>query len=185
MTSIKLDGYVNMVRKLAHYYANYYGMEYDELEGQGFLIYTLALQAHNPAKASFSTFLYTNLKGRLADFCKQQIARTWRNQAADMVMVNQAGGFLENENAPTTAIELLEERKDYPREKFLEYASDYLSPIAKTLLVWCLDKEHPEMRKKPSYTAAIKELNYPKERVKSAWEELKVFWQNAGSSFYA
>jgi hypothetical protein len=72
---IKFDDYVNMVRSRAHYYARCFKMDYDDVEAQGFLIYCISLKDFDKKRASFSTFLYRNLSGRLRDYCKMKTER--------------------------------------------------------------------------------------------------------------
>jgi hypothetical protein len=168
-SGIKFDDYVNMVRKSAHFYAKKYRMEYDDIEAQGFWVYSLCVQNHNPAKASFSTMLYQNLESRLRDYCLNIIHKT-----------------ILDRREPQEILSRFKARQSTDREEFLSYANDYLSPLAYKLLIWILDSQHgkPGSRKRPSILGATKYFSLKTEFIKPVWQELESFWTSKGAAFF-
>ena len=64
------DKYINLIRKSAHHYSNIFNnIEYEEIEAQGFLIYCECVDKYDITKASFSTYLVSELR-RLGDYCE-------------------------------------------------------------------------------------------------------------------
>lgn len=169
---IQFDDYVNMVRSRAHYYARCYHMEYADVEEQGFLIYCISVRDYKKNKASFSTFLYRNLSGRLNDYCKQTAAKEG----------------LDNFDEPfETFIDLWPARESLSPEQFLTYARDYLSPVAFNILRWLLNDQLAGFRTKsnPSLVSLSKTLNITLESLETYWQELSDFWKLRGAAFYA
>lgn len=65
------DQYVQLVRKQASRYARGSAVEFEDLEAEGFLIYTECLQKYDCTKAMFSTYLWHQL-GRLKDIVEKK-----------------------------------------------------------------------------------------------------------------
>jgi hypothetical protein len=169
---IKFTDYVNMVRSRAHYYARCYRMDYEDIEAQGFLIYCMAIRDYNKKRASFSTFLYRNLSGRLRDYCKQK---------------TEAESLDNFDEAFESFTDLFEARKDCPQEQFLQYAHDYLTPFAFKILKWLVQDQLSCLRSKtkPSLISMAKILSVSLDTLNSAWQELSDFWNLKGAAFYA
>lgn len=171
--SIKFDDYVAMVRDFAHFYTKCYGMDYADVEAQGFLIYCISLRDFN-GLASFSTFLYGNLKGRLRDYCKQQQRHDKDKDSLDT--------SLTNETCTTFVEALADKRTSFTKEELLSYAKCLLTPDAYKVLCWVLDRQwevddsteskiHAPLQ---SFFCDIKKWRL--NRVYSAWLEIKDFW---------
>jgi hypothetical protein len=161
-----------MIRNRAHYYSNKFGVEYLDLEEEGFFIYCMTLVRFNPEKASFSTYLWQNLSGRLSLYCRQKIAIEG----------------LDNFDEPFEKFIDLWEAKESPSvEQFLQYAYDYLSPVAYNILLWILDNQLIESRSKknPSLIKIAKMFNMSLEMLKTYWQELFDFWNMRGFAFYS
>jgi DNA-directed RNA polymerase specialized sigma24 family protein len=188
-TKINLVDYVNMIRKFSWYYAKKFGMDYEDVEAQGFLIFCISAQMYKKKKAQFSTFLYRNLKGRLHDYCEQKMKKQCKEyRLADMPLyfgaeTNLCSGvdfdlsfdiFPAQESAPTI-------------EQFLSYAKCYVSMDAYNILYQLLNGVLLAFRSKtnPSLTSMAKVMKMDIERVKSAWQELFDFWNMRGAAFYA
>jgi len=171
-TQIKFDDYVNMIRNRAHYYSRCFKMDYLDLESQGFLIYCMCLKKYKKSKASFSTFLYQNLSGRLLYYCKQK---------------NEMEG-LDNFDEPfETFIDLWQARESHPVEGFLQYAYDYISIDAYKILKWLVYDQLADFQSKtnPSLNVMSQRLSMPLEKLKAIWQEIGDFWNSRGARFYA
>jgi hypothetical protein len=168
----EFDKYVDMIRSRAHYYSKCYKRDYADVEAQGFLIYCISLQNYQKSKASFSTFLFTNLSGRLRDYCRQKKAR------------EKLDNF---DKSFDTFIDLWEVRESPPQEQFLQYAKCYLSPFTFTVLEWLLKNQLEGFKSKtnPALISIAKRLSVRVEKLEIAWKELTDFWNLRGSVFYA
>jgi hypothetical protein len=169
---IEFDKYVKMIRSRAWYYAKSYGMDYADIEEQGFLIYCISLRDYQKNKASFSTFLYRNLSGRLNDYCQQKMEIE----------------CLDDFDVPFEKfVDLWEARESRPKDQFLQYARDYLTPLTFTVLEWLLDDrlERFKRRTNPSLVSIAKVLSIQVETLEIAWKELSDFWNLRGFVFYA
>jgi hypothetical protein len=65
----------NMIRKFARNAANRWGVEYEELEAQGHMIFVEALQTYDPSRSKFGTYLWGRLMG-LYDHAKRLAVHT-------------------------------------------------------------------------------------------------------------
>jgi len=64
-----------MIAKLSSNMREKYNLPYDELDdikAEGYLILVESLRTFDPAKAKFTTHLYTNLIGRLNNYCRDR-----------------------------------------------------------------------------------------------------------------
>ena len=68
----QFEKYVDLIRNRAWEYHKKTGVDYEELESQGFLIYCECLEKYDISKSGFSTYLYIQLN-RLGDFAKTYI----------------------------------------------------------------------------------------------------------------
>jgi hypothetical protein len=177
----EFDRYVNMIRSCAHYYARCYKMDYEDVEAQGFLIYCMSLKDYNKKRASFSTFLYRNLSGRLRDYCRMEAKAEDFNldfsaifNPKDLNIDFGFGNFPAREFGPDI-------------EQLLLYAKSYLTPGCYKIFKWLLDDQLVEFRSKvhPSLATIAKTLNIELDALKAHWKELFDFWDLQGVSFYA
>jgi hypothetical protein len=68
--------YQNMLRSAAWKASKTWGLDYEDLEAQSYLIFTDAVKRFESNRgASFSTFLYYRLK-TINDYCEQEVTRT-------------------------------------------------------------------------------------------------------------
>jgi hypothetical protein len=150
-------------------------MDYSDLESQGFLIYCICLKKYKKDKASFSTFLFQNLSGRLCAYCKQKVARECLDvfDCADWTFEE----FIDSCPA----------RESTPVESFLQYAYDYISTDAYKLLKWLVYDHLFEFRSKnsPSLNVLSKKLSIPLDKLRVLWQEIAGFWDLKGAGFYA
>lgn len=171
------DKYANLIRKKAHEYSTKYGIDYDEMESQGFLIYCECLEKYDISKSKFCTYLYIQLN-RLGDY-----AKTYCRQQGVLIQ-----DYYSNANE--------EKEKDYEQElpsrdmlplvkDFLLEAKQTLSRNAYLLLKWIIGREWEGKNKRtPTVTMAIKHFNIKKELMENYWEEIRIFWNCKGFAFY-
>jgi len=187
--NIKFNEYVNMIRSRAHYYSKCYNVEYDDLEAQGYLIYTLALKDYQKKKSSFSTYLFRNLSGRLKDYCKQKQNREHLDlQIEDVPYHYSVNGIRITDSFNNINFDLITAKKETEtQEKFLIYAHDYLSVNTYRILKWILEDQLIEFRikKTPSMKILSSVLGMNIDLFMHSWNELKIFWNYKGYAFYA
>lgn len=179
MSKPLFEKYANLIRKRAHEYSEKTGIDYSELESQGFLIYCECLEKFDPSKAQFTTYLYIQLN-RLNDF-----AKTYKRQQG--VCIQDYYSTNDCEVDENNYEEMLPSRPDSPAvADFLNEAKEVLSNSAYELLVWIVGREwEGKNRRTPTISMAVKYFHYTKQAVERAWEECRTFWQIQGSAFYA
>ena len=192
MSSIpKFEQYVNMCRNAAHTYSKKYGVEYDELEGQAFLIYVEALSKWEPHKATFSTFLTWRLK-TLGDYCKtEKRASVGKKPKQDEV----ARAKKEGRKPPQTMARAdwdnkmmgtIPGREEHPGlAKLLQKAACAVSADAYEVLKWVLHRRWDGRKQgNPSVITARRVFGYewewPRDRVDVAWAELSKLYNGGG-----
>ena len=181
--NVRFGEFVKMIRERSWHFARKFNLDYEDVEAQGFLIYCIALEKHDPLKASFSTYLYQNLTGRLQDYCEQYYSHVSKDinsvdlrfeTELDMVMIDK--------------LDLLPARSTEPTlEQFMDYAEHYLSSFTFSILKWIVHDRLSgfQSQKNPSLIAMSKKLNIDIDVLKKAWEELGTFWNLRGAAFYS
>lgn len=171
------DKYVNLIRRRVYEYSKKYGIDYDEMESQGFLIYCECLKKYDISKSKFCTYLYIQLN-RLGDY-----AKTYYRQRGVLIQDYYSNASEEKE-------------KDYEQElpsrdmrpavkDFISEAKQTLSRNAYLLLKWIIGREWEEKNKRtPTVTMAVKHFNIKKELMENYWEEIRTFWNCKGFAFY-
>ena len=164
--TIKFDDYVSMIRSRAHKYSRTFGVDYDEVEGEGFVIYCEAVKSYEPSKGSFSTYLWSELR-RLRYFC--------------IKYNNETGGHLSDE-----AMEYMESRYEKPTfAEVLEDASCHLSEKAMCMFKWILERKWERKGVRlPSPHRAEVELGLSRGDAKNCWSEIKDYWNKDGSLLF-
>jgi hypothetical protein len=169
--TIKIDDYINLIRKRAHEYSNKYHVDYDELESQGFLIYCEAIKTFNPIKAKFSTHLFIQL-GRLGDYCVRYRRQRGRIQGEPFFT-----RYAAREYAPSL-------------QDLINDAEMELSFAALEIMKWILGREW-EQGKRILYPSAKRAritfarlYRWSSSRVEAAWGELEDYWRNIGVRVY-
>ena len=170
------DKYANLIRKRAWEYHKKTGIDYEELESQGFLIYCECLEKYDISKSGFSTYLYIQLN-RLGDF-----AKTYNRQQGFLIQ-----DYYSNPNEEKDYEQELQARDMLPTVKdFLLEAKQTLSRNAYLLLEWMIGREWEGKNKRtPTVVMAVKYFNVSKQAIERAWEEIGTFWSGQGSAFYA
>jgi hypothetical protein len=152
-------------------------MDYEELQAQSFEYYCLALEKYNPLKASFSTYLYTYVSGKLLLYCQQK----QRYEGLDCLVSEEES--YENFIASLKACE------NPSTEQFMAYANCFLTAVAYNILKWVVYEGITFIKSKASrrltVNALSKRFNVDVKIIESAWQELSDFWNMKGAAFYA
>lgn len=162
------EKYVNLIRSKAWFYAKKTGIDFEEIEAQGYLIYCQCLENYDVTKADFSTHLYIEL-GRLKDFCK-----TYQRQKGKLL-----DDQVDSKGNPIPERTLTRDYDLPQQESILKFAKENLSLDALSLLVWILSRAWEDFHKtKPTYTDMQRHFSEWKNiRLRMAYNEVKHFWK--------
>jgi len=72
MTDYNAETYLDLIRKIAHSFHRTTGLEFDELYGEGCLMFTRAVQTHNPDRGRFTTHLTYVVKNHLCNYVQNE-----------------------------------------------------------------------------------------------------------------
>lgn len=160
----EFEKYVNCIRKSAHYYADKYRMDYEDLEAEGFKIYLEALESYQLEKSSFITHLTWELK-RLNYYCVKE--KSYSQPLQSIEDCKQA------ERIPDL-------RTDNPTlEDILDSARKSLSITAYRILDWILGRSWERKNVlKPTINLAVQNFGMKREQVIPYWNEIKSFYKN-------
>lgn len=192
----QFEKYVDMIRSKAWHYAKVSGVEYEEVEAQGFLIYCECLEKYDVTKSNFSTYLYIQLN-RLGDFVK-----TYNRQKgilledmnkSDYPVFRKSRCYLSqtitndnSDNVRRVRNELVSVEDSVSQNDLLEFSKEYLSCNAYKLLAWIVGREWEKKGKRtPTVSMAMKQFKETKENVSLWWQECSNFWKVQGSAIYA
>lgn len=162
----EFEKYVNCIRKSAHYYADKYRMDYEDLEAEGFKIYLEALESYQPEKSSFITHLTWELK-RLNYYCVKEKLHSKPLQSIEDCKEAERIADLRTDNS---TLEL---------EDILHLAKKSLSRTAYIILDWILGRSWERKNVlKPTINLAVHNFGMKREQVIPYWNEIKSFYQN-------
>jgi len=179
---VELGDYIGLIKSRAYYYYRCYGVDYDDVEAQGYLIYCLALKDFMKKKASFSTYLFIRLSGGLRDYCRIKTKKERLDQSLE--------GFIDKikqrDDADEKLSVILKAREGNDAKHFLEFAKCYLSSNSYFVLKWLLHNQLLEFRNRcyPSLSAISKVINIPLEKLTDYWQEIGNFWNHHGAAYY-
>lgn len=168
----QFEKYVNLIRKSAYFYSKRYGIEYDEVESQGYLIYCECLNNYDIAKGNFSTYLTWQLK-ELNHWCK--------------VYLKQKGNLIEDyygKNLKTDDVFSVTEmiparRDDNPTlNDLLNLALNNLSERAYEVFKWILSWTWVKKgRMKPMLSTVVETFHCTRDEAKELWNEIGNFYR--------
>lgn len=169
---MQFEKYVKLLQKKSWDYAKKYGIEYEEMLAQAYLIYCECLEKYIPGKASFTTYLYIQLN-RLGDF-----ARTYNRQKGLLLQDHFQPISNEDENLE---VEVESPMPLMSKEQFLSIAGEKLSSIACCVLAWIVNYEWVGTRRRvPTVEIASRSFGIDKERMNAIWNEIGTYWRNEG-----
>ena len=174
------EKYVNLIRKRAHKYSEKFGVDYYELESQGFLIFCECIENYNVAKeASFCTYLYIQLN-RLGDYVK-----TYQRQQGFLMQDLYGSGDCDVDGEDSYELTLQAREFSPDVLEFLNEAKESLSEAAYNLIVWIIGRTWECKNKRtPTVSMAAKYFCSPKQVIEKLWVECGNFWNSKGFELY-
>jgi hypothetical protein len=176
-----------MVEKAVWKYSKKYHLEYEEISGQGYLIFCEALKRLNPSKASFSTYLFNELN-RLDNYCKCEYRKNLKSvQRIKKCSRGYGKNLFINRLYP-------ENNTIYDYNVFSKVLDkmDYeisLSDYAKDILQYILSREWEDVERNwiPRFSY-IKEVYVNKgwtgNRIINSWNEIRQWWQESNKDAF-
>lgn len=170
MKSNQFERYVNLIRKQAHFYAKRYGIEYEEVEAQGFLIYCQCLENYDVSRSEFSTHLSWELK-RLNDFCK-----TYLRQRGNLI----EDYFAQSADPDLSVIDIIPSYGDNPTlSDLLAEGFKNLSSKAYRIFEWILSRDWERKgRRRPSVTTVADVFHCTRKEAVKFWNEIGDFYRS-------
>lgn len=170
MNKGQFEQYVNLIRKSAHFYANKWNIDYEEVESQGFLIYCQCLENYDVTQSKFSTHLSWELK-RLNDFCK-----TYLRQRGNLI----EDYFAQPTENDLSVVDIIPAYDENPTlTDLLKEAVKNLSHEAYLMFEWILGRTWETKGKlKPSITLAMNTFHYTREQTTKFWNEIGNFYHS-------
>jgi hypothetical protein len=196
-----LSKYRNMIRRAAWDAAKSWGLDFDDVESQGYLVFMEALELYEEGRASFSTHLFSRLrtlndycerevrlKGKslpmLDDFCDASTAVSVGRRVAKHIKGDSTGevfeggvGMPQNNRLFDTNFEKFVGSLDYLES--LTHLSQDAIDVLKFILLGDWGKPGSDI--KPSLHSVQKtyrEKGWMPSRTACAWEELSTWWKS-------
>lgn len=177
MESTDFNGCKNMIYKLA---LNRYGkmkhnrpdVEFDDVLAEAYLIYAWCLKNFsNEKNTKFSTYLYIQLRGRLADY--YDVTYKVMDLYENIVENNE-----DKDDYESTIISKEYDLSDETNEIY-ERGKEELSYEGYEVLKYLLSRkwENEKRHNYPNVGQITAELGYPRDVVLSSMGEIKAFWQ--------
>ena len=172
------EKYRKMIQKRAWDYAKRYGLLYEDIEAQGYLVYCKAVEKYDFTNSTFSTYLYIELN-RLKDYCKT----LKRQYSAGLIndVYNKGGSkWVDYEECLPSTYTI----KD-SKALLMEEARSFLSGEAYKVMEWIISYEWDKRYShKPSKNKVMSKFGFTENKTNKIWEELRVFWLSAGKAVY-
>lgn len=167
------EKYINLIRNVSWKISKKYGVDYEDVEAQGFLIYCMILESYDVSKAGFSTYLYIQLSGRLKDYA----------EGIKNISNKENGVVLElNEDEYKTDPFLLScESKDYDLNNYeiIEKAKKNLDADSFNVFNYIINFEWlKENRRKPTITDIMRRFGVNRDKANTLWDNCRNFWLN-------
>jgi RNA polymerase sigma factor (sigma-70 family) len=152
-------------------------VDFDDVLSEGFAIYAWCLKNFDSSKnMKFTTYLYMNLRGRLADYYSSTVKEL--NLYEDSA-VNSA------KNEDGDSFEEVMESKEYDIDSEMSDlfadADEKLSFEANNVIKYIVSREWESCTRKtaPSEAQIAKKFGYPRPVVDSIMSEIKAFWKKS------
>jgi len=169
-----------MVEKAAWKYSKKYHLDYEEISGQGYLIFCEALEKLDPSKASFSTYLFGELD-RLDNYCKKEYRKNFKS--VQRIKRPKVCGYGHNifinrlypDNSTIYNYSIFEKVIDK-----MDYEIS-LSDDAKDILRYILSREWEDVEKnwipRLSYVKKVyMDKDWKNSRILRTWQEIRNWW---------
>ena len=164
---ITFEKFSKMIDKKAWEVSKKTGVDFEELQAQGALIYCKTLKDYDISKSSFSTILYLSLN-QLYEY-----SYYYRDRKRDKTLTEKVEKAIESYNANPSL-------KD-----FLKFAKEKLSGDSYRLIEWLVNRTWEfQGRIKPCLAMAMRHFGWDREYSKKIWEDCRRFWNESGCSLY-
>ena len=172
MKEIVFEKYANMINQKAWEVSKKTGVDFEELQAQGALIYCKVLENYDVSKASFSTILYVALNG-LYEYTYYYKGGNKYNKEGYEYLSDKVEKRIE-------AMEINPSLKD-----FLEVAKEKLGDDAYKLIEWLVNRTWEfQGRVKPCLAMAMRKFGWNRNYCEVVWNECKNFWNESGWTIY-
>ena len=177
-----------MVEKAVWRYSKKYHLDYQEISGQGYLIFCEALEKLDPSKASFSTYLFNELE-RLDPYCKMEYRKSLKS--VQRIKHSKVRGYGHNiyinrlypDNSTVYNYSIFEKVLDK-----MDYEIS-LSDDAKDILRYILSREWEDVEKnwipRLSYIKKIyMDKGWKNSRILKTWHEIRLWWLESNKDYF-
>ena len=150
-------------------------LEFEDILNEGFLIYSMCLKSFKNNKSNkFTTYLYTNLWGRLNDYCRVTMKQI--SHYEDLNFVGKDGATRRYEESINSL--------DYEinNKELYELAKEELSYEGFTVFKYIVRREWEvgNRRAFPTNSVLAKHFGYSIDIINSVMGEIKQFWNKTG-----
>ena len=173
---MRFEQYQKLIQGVARKVSASYGVEYDEMEAQGYLIYCECVRGYDMTKASFSTYLYICLSHRLAEYAEKLKSH---DDLGLCDLANDDDEWLEDKSMALAVTDNAVTLKD-----LLDLAKPILSADAYSIFKWILGRSWERKgRRTPTMHTAAQALGWGRGRAQRGWDECKAFWNAEGVTY--
>ena len=167
MKEVKFENYIKMIDKKAWEVSRKTGVDFEELQAYGALIYCNILEKYDVSKSSFSTIFYLGLN-RLYEYAYYDRDRN------------------RDETLSELAEKSIEARKEMPTMMdLLQLAKVELNNDAYKLIEWLVGRTWEFKGKvKPCLTMVMQQFGWNRKYAEVVWNDCKTFWNNSGKYIY-
>lgn len=167
MKEVKFENYIKMIDKKAWEVSSKTGVDFEELQAYGALIYCNILKKYDVSKSSFSTIFYLALN-RLYEYAYYDRDRNRDNTLTEF------------------AEKSIESMKINPSMKdLLEVAKEKLEGDSYKLIEWLVGRTWEFKGKiKPCITMVMRNFNWDRKYAEVVWNDCKDFWNEIGWTLY-
>lgn len=167
MKEIKFENYIKMIDKKAWEVSKKTGVDFEELQAYGALIYCYILEKYDVSKSSFSTILHIGLN-RLYEYAYYD-----RDRNRDDTLTELAEKTIEARKEMPTMMDLL------------QIAKVELNNDAYKLIEWLVGRTWEFKGKvKPCITMAMRQFGWKRKYAEVVWNDCKSFWNEIGCTLY-
>lgn len=179
MKEIKFENYINMINKKAWEVSRNTGVDFEELQGYGALIYCNILEKYDISKSSFSTILYLGLN-RLYEYAYYDRDGNYtakNNAGKSVVKLTTLSEFAEKS---IESAELSPTMKD-----LLELAKEKLEEDSYKVIEWLIGRTWEFKGKiKPCIAMVTRHFGWNRKYAETVWNDCKNFWNEIGWTLY-
>jgi hypothetical protein len=179
LKEVKFENYTKMIDKKAWEVARKTGVDFEELQAYGALIYCNILEKYDVSKSSFSTILYLGLN-RLYEYAYYDKDGNYTAKTNNGKSVIQFSPLTELAEKSIQSMEVSPTMKD-----LLELAKEKLEDDSYRLIEWLVNRTWEfQGRIKPCITMAMRQFGWDRKYSKAVWEKCRAFWNESGWKLY-